>query len=152
MFINKVVGKELKPLTVSSNNQGSLALAKDNKFHSRTKHIDLHYHFIHEAVEDRKFEVTYIPTEDNIANIFTKSLAKPKFSRFVGMLGGVQQGEIRSIRSRPDNRIVSPRDKRLHTKTNTRCRSRGSVEGGTSLTRLSISYCQSLVNTYLISD
>ena len=77
----------MKPLTMSGNNQGSLALAKDNKFHSRTKHINLHYHFIREAVENRKIEVTYIPTEDNIANIFTKSLAKPKFSCFVGMLG-----------------------------------------------------------------
>jgi len=43
-------------------------LAKDNKFHSQTKHINLRYHFICEAVEEEKIKVTYIPTEDNIAD------------------------------------------------------------------------------------
>ena len=62
-------------------------LARDNKYHSRTKHIDLRYHFIHEAVDDEKIKVDYVPTEDNVAEIFTKSLAKPKFTRFVAMLG-----------------------------------------------------------------
>ena len=41
MFINEMLGVDKGPLTISGNNQGSLVLAKDNKFHSRTKHIDL---------------------------------------------------------------------------------------------------------------
>ena len=40
-FINEMYGKKEKPLTISCNNQGAIALAKDNIFHSRTKHIDL---------------------------------------------------------------------------------------------------------------
>ena len=86
-FINEVTGISVKPLTVLGDNQGSLALTRDNKYHSRTKHIDLQYHFIHEAVDDAKIQVEYIPTKDNIANIFTKSLARPKFTHFVAMLG-----------------------------------------------------------------
>ena len=39
-------------LSVLCNNQGAITLLKDNKFHSRTKHIDLHYHFIREAVDE----------------------------------------------------------------------------------------------------
>ena len=86
-FVNKVTGISIKPLTILGDNQGSLALARDNKYHSRTKHIDLRYHFIREAVDDAKIKVEYVPTEDNIADILTKSLAKPKFTRFIAMLG-----------------------------------------------------------------
>ena len=59
-------------------NQGAIALVKD-KFHARTKHIDLQYHFICEAVNEGKIAMKYIPMTDNVANIFTKPLGKPKF-------------------------------------------------------------------------
>jgi hypothetical protein len=75
------------PTTLHCDNQGAIALAKDNKFHARTKHIDIRYHFIREAVEDGSINMQYIPTNDNIADIFTKPLAKAKFERFVEMLG-----------------------------------------------------------------
>ena len=86
-FVNEVTGISVKPLTILGDNQGSLVLAKDNKYHSRTKHIDLRYHSICEAVDDAKIQVKYIPTEDNVTDIFMKSLAKPKFTHFVAMLG-----------------------------------------------------------------
>ena len=59
---------------------------KDNKFHARTKHIDLRHHFIREAVEE-KIKVTYIPTEENVADIFMKALARPKYEGFIERLG-----------------------------------------------------------------
>ena len=55
-FVNKVTGIMTKPLTIMCNNQGAIALARDNKFHSHTKHIDLRYHFIHEAVDEGKIQ------------------------------------------------------------------------------------------------
>ena len=64
-----------------------IALAKDNKFHARTKHIDLRHHFIREVVEEEKIKVTYIPTEENIADIFMKALARVKYKGFVKKLG-----------------------------------------------------------------
>ena len=75
------------PLILNCDNQGVIALAKDNKFHVRTKHIDVHYHFIHEAVEDGKVVVQYIPTGDNVSDIFTKPLAKAKFRELTELLG-----------------------------------------------------------------
>lgn len=62
-------------------------LAKDNKLHLCTKHIDLQYHFVREAVEDEKIVVNYIPNDENVADIFTKALPRPKFIRFVDVLG-----------------------------------------------------------------
>ena len=73
-FVNEIQGNSSSPLTMLCDNQGVIALAKDNKFHSRTKHIDLRYHFIHEAVEDNKIRVKYIPTSENVADIFMKPL------------------------------------------------------------------------------
>ena len=72
--------------TILCNNQGAIALSKDNKFYLCTKHIDLRYHFICEAVKDNKIKVDYIPTEDNVLDIFTKPLPKPKFQHFVELL------------------------------------------------------------------
>jgi Reverse transcriptase (RNA-dependent DNA polymerase)/gag-polypeptide of LTR copia-type len=86
-FVSEITGKPEVPLTISCDNQGAIALSKDNKFHARTKHIDLRYHFIREAVEDGKIKVKYVPTDDNVSDIFTKALPKPKFTRFVEMLG-----------------------------------------------------------------
>ena len=62
-------------------------LAKNNKFHTRTKHIDLRHHFICEAVEDGKIQVKYIPMDDNVSDIFTKPLLRPKFTKFMESLG-----------------------------------------------------------------
>ena len=86
-FINEIRGGQEGPLTIMADNQSTIALAKDNKFHSCTKHIDLRYHFICEAVEDKRIKMQYIPTTDNVANIFTRALPKPKFVKFVGKLG-----------------------------------------------------------------
>jgi hypothetical protein len=70
-----------------ADNQGAISLTKDNKFHARTKHINLHYHFVCETVKGGWIKMEYIPTSENVADIFTKALLKPKFTQFVGMLG-----------------------------------------------------------------
>ena len=74
-------------IELSSDNQGAITLSKDNKLHQRTKHIDIHYHFIHEAVEDGQIKMNYIPTDQNPTDIFTKPLSKMKFCGFVAGLG-----------------------------------------------------------------
>ena len=86
-FVSEIRGGAEGALTILCDNQGAIALAKDNKYHARTKHIDLRYHFIREAVEDGKIKVKYIPTDDNVSDIFTKALPKPKFQRLVELLG-----------------------------------------------------------------
>jgi hypothetical protein len=75
------------PTTLNCDNQGAITLVKDNKFHARTKHINIRYHFICEAVENGKIKMQYIPTDDNIVDIFSKPLTKAKFERFTAMLG-----------------------------------------------------------------
>ena len=85
-FLQELHSMPDDPLILNYNNQGVITLAKDNKFHTRTKHIDVHYHFIHEAVEDGNVMVQYIPTGDNVSNIFTKPLTKAKFRELAELL------------------------------------------------------------------
>ena len=86
-FLEEVNGEQGWTVKIHCNNQGAIALAKDNKFHARTKHIDLRYHFLREAVEDKKISVVYVPTDENLADIFMKALPKPKFKLLVERLG-----------------------------------------------------------------
>ena len=86
-FLRELHSAPDDPLILNCDNQGVITLAKDNKFHARTKHIDMHYHFIREAVEDGKVAVRYILTGNNISNIFTKPLAKAKFRELTELLG-----------------------------------------------------------------
>jgi Reverse transcriptase (RNA-dependent DNA polymerase)/gag-polypeptide of LTR copia-type/GAG-pre-integrase domain len=86
-FIKEIMGIERDPLTLKADNQGAIALAKDNKFHARTKHIDLRYHFIREAVDDGKIKMEYIPTIENVADIFTKPLVRSRHEELVAKLG-----------------------------------------------------------------
>ena len=85
-FLQELRSTPDDPLILNCDNQRAIPLAKDNKFHTRTKHIDVHYHFIREAVEDGKVMVQYILTGDNISNIFTKLLAKAKFRELAELL------------------------------------------------------------------
>ena len=75
------------PLIINCDNQGTITLTKDNDFHTHKKHINMHYHFIREVVEDGKVVVQYIPTRDNVSNFFTKPLAKAKFRELAELLG-----------------------------------------------------------------
>jgi hypothetical protein len=69
---------QAKATTIMSDNQGSIALAKNPKHHSRTKHIDVQHHFIREKVETELIELKYCPTQDMVADVLTKALAKDR--------------------------------------------------------------------------
>ena len=77
----------ISPSTVFCDNQSAIRLSKDSTFHARTKHIDVHFHFIHQTVIQDRIQLEYIPTFDMIGDTFTKSLSFHKFSHFRNLLG-----------------------------------------------------------------
>jgi hypothetical protein len=87
MFRSEVFGISQTLITLHTNNQGAIALAKDNCFHARTKHIDIQYHFIRELIEQKKVKIIYIPSADNISDILTKALPSPQFKHLASQLG-----------------------------------------------------------------
>jgi hypothetical protein len=75
------------PITLHCDNQGAIVLSKDSTFHMRTKHIDTHFHFVREIVNNNILSIPYISTDEMITNIFTKALARFKFNKFRSLLG-----------------------------------------------------------------
>ncbi|XP_068644922.1 secreted RxLR effector protein 161-like [Aristolochia californica] len=71
-------------------NQSAIRLAENPVFHARTKHIEVHYHFIREKVLQEEIELRPIKTDDQVADLFTKSLSTGKFKMFCYQLGTVQ--------------------------------------------------------------
>ena len=67
--------------TVFEDNSGALELAKLPKIHPRTKHINQSYHHFREHVERKEVSIQATPTEDQLANILTKPLPEPSFTR-----------------------------------------------------------------------
>ena len=73
--------------TLFSDNQSAIVLTRDHQYHTRTKHINVRYHFIRWVVENGSLHLVYCPTADMIADMLTKALPSPKVKHFAECLG-----------------------------------------------------------------
>ena len=73
------LGFELGAIEVRCDNQGAIQLAKNPAFHSRTKHIDIQYHFIREKVEKKEVQLEKVDTTENSSDFLTKAVTGVKF-------------------------------------------------------------------------
>ncbi|GKE58468.1 hypothetical protein Tco_1497653, partial [Tanacetum coccineum] len=64
-------------------NTSAIAISNNPVLHSRTKHIDIRYHFIRDHILKRDTELHFIPTQYQLADIFTKPLDEPTFKRLI---------------------------------------------------------------------
>lgn len=81
-----VEGKKQTPqiaISLKSDNQGSIALVHNPVFHLRTKHIDIKHHYIRNEVASKKIELSYVLTDQIIADGLTKALTHVKFQDFI---------------------------------------------------------------------
>ncbi|KAL0431869.1 UNVERIFIED_CONTAM: Retrovirus-related Pol polyprotein from transposon TNT 1-94 [Sesamum radiatum] len=74
-------------VVIYCDNTTTIAYAKDPKYHGRTKHIDTRYHFIRDSVAQGEVVLRHIPTNDMIADPFTKPLRRDAFHRHVSSMG-----------------------------------------------------------------
>ncbi|XP_019054137.1 PREDICTED: uncharacterized protein LOC109115027 [Nelumbo nucifera] len=72
-------------------NQSAIRLAKNPIFHARTKHVEVHYHFIREKVLQEEIVIEHIKIENQVADLFTKGLGGNKFESFCKQLGMVER-------------------------------------------------------------
>ena len=68
-------------------NQFAITLSKNPVHHNQTKHIDTRYHFVRQCVEDKKIEIEFVRSENQLADIFTKALGKAKFLEMRDRIG-----------------------------------------------------------------
>ena len=86
--ILKDLGVPIKdPTSLYCDNLSSIYLARNPVFHARTKHIEVHYHFIRERVLPGDVDVLHISTNLQMADIFTKALGADKLGQFMTDLG-----------------------------------------------------------------
>ena len=74
-------------IPIHCDNTSAISVSKNPLFHSKTKHIPIEYHFLREQVTNQIVQLHYIPTIEQIADIFTKPLAKTPFEYLRHKLG-----------------------------------------------------------------
>ena len=64
-------------------NKAVISISHNHIQHDKTKHIEVDRHFIKEKIEKGIICMTYIPTREQLADIFTKGLQKSSFEDFI---------------------------------------------------------------------
>ena len=74
-------------IVIYCDNLSRIQLARNPVFHARTKHIEVHYHFIWERALAGNIHLVYVSIDEQVANIFTKALGAEKLHQFCTMIG-----------------------------------------------------------------
>ena len=69
-------------------NSAAKAVAEGKGNFERSKHIRIRFHQLEDAVEKKEVMVKYIPSEDNLADIFTKCLSAARFQQLAKKIMG----------------------------------------------------------------
>ncbi|XP_019176811.1 PREDICTED: uncharacterized protein LOC109172110 [Ipomoea nil] len=69
-----------QPPTLWCDNLGATYLCANPVFHARTKHVEIDFHFVRDKVASGEFVVNFVSTKDQLADIFTKPLPRPRFT------------------------------------------------------------------------
>ena len=75
------------PTTLHIDNQSAITIARNPEFHKHTKHINIRYHYLQQVINDGTLELTYTPTQDQVANILMKGLPPATHIKFRSAIG-----------------------------------------------------------------
>ena len=78
-------------------NQACALWTKNPIHHARQKHIDICHHAIRDWVADGRIDVQYVPSADQVADVFTKPLSKDIFTRLAHLLLGHMSSQLARI-------------------------------------------------------
>lgn len=75
-----------KPFCIYEDNQGTICLSETSVIGKRTRHMDLRFKFLNQAVQDGIIKLIKIPGTKNIADMFTKPLSRDLFNNYVSQI------------------------------------------------------------------
>jgi len=77
-LLQELIGNSVTA-NMNMDNQSAIKLCKNGIFNKRSKHIDVRYHFLTENVRQGNIKRFFVPSAENIADIFTKPLPSVRF-------------------------------------------------------------------------
>ncbi|KAJ9566512.1 hypothetical protein OSB04_002478 [Centaurea solstitialis] len=78
---------QLSKIPIYCDNTSAIVIANNPVLHSKTKHIEVRYHFIRDHVMNGDIELHFVPTEYQLADLFTKPLDVTRFNMLISELG-----------------------------------------------------------------
>ncbi len=75
------------PILIFVDNQGAIKISKNDTSSTRTKHIDIQYHFVKDSLSKHMFSIDYCPTKNMAAYLLTKPLQRVFLEMFKTKLG-----------------------------------------------------------------
>ncbi|KAJ9545145.1 hypothetical protein OSB04_024852 [Centaurea solstitialis] len=84
---------QLSKIPIYCDNTSAIAIANNPVLHSKTKHIEVRYHFIRDHVMNGDIELHFVPTEYQLADLFTKPLDVTRFNMLISELGMLNPDE-----------------------------------------------------------
>lgn len=80
-------GMDINKIPILCDSKSAIAISVNSVQHSKTKHIDIRYHFLKDHVEKGTIEMYFVPTEFQLADLFTKALDEKRLFFFISKLG-----------------------------------------------------------------
>jgi len=91
VWLRKILGElhilQQGPTTIYCDNNSAIKLSKNLVLHERSKHIDVKYHYLRDLTNNGVIDLIYCRSEDQVVDIFTKSLKIVVFQRLRRLLG-----------------------------------------------------------------
>ena len=78
---------QLDSTCIHCDNHSCVKLSKNPVFHDKSKHNEIKYHYIRDMVQRGAMKLQYVATDEQIADVLTKPLARVKFEYFREKLG-----------------------------------------------------------------
>ena len=103
-FLLELGFNNLSSKLIYNDNQSAKLIADGGGRYSRTKHIDVKYHFLRSLVQEGSIIIQYLPTNNMIADILTKGLPRIKHEEFTANMG------LSTLRGSVKDSNVSPPD------------------------------------------
>ncbi len=88
-LLSEIKNCEVKTVQIRCDNQSSISLIRNPEHHQKTKHIEVKYFFVRDQQKAGRIDVTYIGTEDQLADMLTKPLPRPRLEDLRGRIGVV---------------------------------------------------------------
>ena len=92
LWLKKVLpklGVSINHIEIHCDNESCLALLKNPMETEKSKHISIHHHFVRERIDRKEIQFSYVPSSENVADVFTKALGVVQFNILRERLGVV---------------------------------------------------------------